>query len=300
MTQTNTELPIEAVSEYFKSLQIKIISCLEEEDAISQFSIENIATPGGGVAQPRVLSEGKHIEKAAVMFTHSIGATLPAAATERKPELTGKPFQATAISLIVHPNNPYVPMTHMNLRFFIVSGDEPTWHFGGGYDLTPYYPFEEDIIHWHTTAFNASGEHYRKLKAECDDYFYLSHRQEARGIGGLFFDDWVEGGFEKSFSFVKAIGDSFLKAYQPILSKRKDQTFRERERDFQLFRRGRYAEFNLAIDRGTKYGLQSGRRVESVLASLPPLAKWTYNYPIEPNSPEEKLTEYFLVPKDWI
>jgi len=299
MTQTVNHHSIELTSEYFKSLQARIISCLEQEDEAGQFSIENIATPGGGVSQPRVLSEGNHIEKAAVMFTHSVGKALPVAATERKPELSGKPFQATAISLIVHPNNPYVPMTHMNLRFFVVAGDKPTWHFGGGYDLTPYYPFEEDIIHWHTTAFNASGEHYRKLKAECDDYFYLSHRQEARGIGGLFFDDWVEGGFEKSFSFVKAIGDSFLKAYQPILSKRKDQTFGERERDFQLFRRGRYGEFNLAIDRGTKYGLQSGRRVESVLASLPPLAKWSYNYPIEPDSPEEKLTDYFLVPKDW-
>ena len=300
MTQLNTEVQIAAVSDYFKSLQTKIISFLEKEDEGSLFSIETIATPGGGLSQPRVLSDGQHLEKAAVMFTHSVGASLPAAATERNPELTGRPFQAAAISLIVHPNNPFVPMTHMNLRFFQISGDKPVWHFGGGYDLTPYYPYEEDIIHWHRTASRASGKHYRKLKAECDKYFYLTHRQEARGIGGLFFDDWVEGGFEKSFSFVKAIGDSFLNAYKPILSRRKNQPFGERERDFQLFRRGRYAEFNLTIDRGTKYGLQSGRRIESVLASLPPLAKWSYNFPIEPNSPEENLTKYFLVPKDWV
>ncbi|MDC0214111.1 oxygen-dependent coproporphyrinogen oxidase [Gammaproteobacteria bacterium] len=300
MTQIINEPNIKSVSEYFKLLQNQIISSLEKEEDGVQFSLEKITLPSGGTSQPRVLSEGKHIEKAAVMFTYSLGDSLPAAATLRNPDLAGRAFQATAISLIIHPRNPYVPMTHMNLRFFIVMGEEPAWHFGGGYDLTPYYPYEEDIIHWHSVASAAAGQHYHKLKAACDEYFYLSHRKEARGIGGLFFDDWVEGGFDDSFSFVKKIGNSFLDAYSPIFSKRKTNPYGDSEKDFQLFRRGRYAEFNLAIDRGTKYGLQSGRRIESVLASLPPLAKWSYNYPIEPNSSEARLTEYFLKPKDWI
>ena len=300
MTQIINEANVKSVSDYFKLLQHKIISSLEKEEDSAHFSLENIPLPSGGSSQPRVLSEGKHIEKAAVMFTHSLGDSLPAAATERNSDLAGRAFQATAISLIIHPRNPYVPMTHMNLRFFIVMGEEPAWHFGGGYDLTPYYPYEEDIIHWHSVASDAAGRHYRKLKADCDEYFYLSHRKEARGIGGLFFDDWVEGGFDDSFSFVKKIGDSFLEAYSPIFSKRKVNPYGDSEKDFQLFRRGRYAEFNLAIDRGTRYGLQSGRRIESVMASLPPLAKWSYNYPIEPNSWEAQLTEYFLIAKDWV
>ena len=300
MTQTIKEASMEPVKDYFQSLQAHICSALELLELSKKFSVETITTPGGGLSIPRVLSDGKQIEKAAVMFTHSIGDSLPPAATERNPKLEGKPFQAAAISLIVHPRSPFVPMTHMNLRFFIVYADEPSWHFGGGYDLTPYYPFKQDIVHWHSTASQAAGKYYRRFKHQCDDYFYLPHRNEARGVGGLFFDDWAEEGFEKSYALTKTIGDSFLQAYRPIFEKRKNNKYTEKQKDFQLYRRGRYAEFNLAIDRGTKYGLQSGRRIESVLASLPPLAKWTYNYPIGPDSDESKLTDYYLIPKDWI
>ena len=202
--------------------------------------------------------------------------------------------------MIVHPQNPHVPTTHMNLRLFMVDADEPVWYFGGGYDLTPFYARTEDIVHWHATARAATGDHYEALKQECDEYFYLSHRQECRGVGGIFFDDWTEGGFDASFDFVKSVGDSFLPAYMPIFDGRKDEPFSEAEREFQLYRRGRYAEFNLAIDRGTKYGIQSGRRIESVLASLPPIAKWIYDYKPEPGSREAELTEYYLKPRDWL
>ena len=291
---------ISDVVDYFQTLQQQICSELERVDALAEFSSEVIEPPNGGTSRPRVLADGQHIEKAAVQFTHSIGPTLPPAATERNPHLAGLPFQATAISLIVHPQNPFVPITHMNLRFFIVEADTPFWYFGGGYDLTPCYPIKDDVVSWHETARQAVGAHYSKFKAACDEYFYLPHRQETRGVGGIFFDDWSEGGFDASFDLVKSVGDSFLPAYLPILSKRKDEEFSEAQREFQLCRRGRYAEFNLAIDRGTKYGLQSGRRVESVLASLPPLAKWVYNYQAEPNSPEAELTEYYLKPQDWL
>ena len=291
---------VSPVREYFLSLQSTICDALSSEDGHASFSKEPIETPNGGLAQPRVLSDGQHIEKAAVQFTHSLGDALPPAATERNPHLAGSPFQAVAISLIVHPLNPMVPTTHMNLRFFVVDADEPAWYFGGGYDLTPYYPYKEDIVHWHQTAAEACGDHYPTLKATCDEYFYLGHRQECRGVGGIFFDDWTEGGFEESLGFVQGIGDTFLNAYQPILARRKGEPYSERERDFQLYRRGRYAEFNLAIDRGTKYGLQSGRRIESVLASLPPLVKWIYNFKAEPGSREAELTEYYLKPRDWL
>ncbi len=288
------------VRQYFIDLQTKICDTLAASDGEATFSLEQLESPNGGLAQPRVMADGKHIEKAAVQFTHSLGDSLPPAATERNPHLAGAPFQATAISMIVHPQNPYVPTTHMNLRFFIVDVDEPVWYFGGGYDLTPYYGCKDDCIHWHQVAKKATGEHYETLKKECDEYFYLSHRQECRGIGGIFFDDWTLGGFEESFAFVKSVGDSFLEAYMPIFDGHKNDDFGEREREFQLYRRGRYAEFNLAIDRGTKYGLQSGRRIESVLASLPPLAKWIYNYQPPAGSPEAELTDYYLVPKNWL
>ena len=287
---------ISEVVDYFKSLQQNICTEFERIDGTAQFSMETITPPNGGLSQPRVIAGGNHIEKAAVQFTHSIGAALPPAATERNPHLAGLPFQATAISLIVHPQNPHVPITHMNLRFFFVEAEEPFWYFGGGYD----YPVEEDAVDWHKTASNAVGEHYRAFKESCDEYFYLPHRDECRGVGGIFFDDWSDGGFEASFDLAKAVGDSFLPAYVPIFERRKKQPFTEAQRDFQLYRRGRYAEFNLAIDRGTKYGLQSGRRVESVLASLPPLVKWIYNYQAEPGSPEAELTDYYLKPQNWL
>lgn len=289
-----------AVRSYFLDLQSEICKTLAAADGGATFSKEPIKAPNGGLAQPRVLAEGKHIEKAAVQFTHSIGDSLPPAATERNPHLAGSPFQATAISLIVHPLNPHVPTTHMNLRFFIVEADEPVWYFGGGYDLTPFYPRTEDVVHWHRIAAGATGEHYAELKRLCDEYFYLGHRGECRGVGGVFFDDWTAGGFDASFEFVRKVGNSFLPAYMPIFEGRKAQPWSESERDFQLYRRGRYAEFNLAIDRGTKYGLQSGRRIESVLASLPPLARWVYDYQAPAGSPEEQLTSYYLTPRDWL
>lgn len=290
---------IEPVVGYFLQLQTNVCTALEALDGHASFSLQQFKPPTGGLSQPRVLADGRHIEKAAVQFTHSKGAALPPAATERNPHLAGCAFQATAISLIVHPCNPHVPITHMNLRFFFVEAEEPVWYFGGGYDLTPCYPVDEDVVLWHQTAADAVGEHYPAFKASCDDYFYLHHRDETRGVGGIFFDDWTAGGYNESLGLVKRVGDSFLDAYQPILSRRMHTPFTPQERDFQLYRRGRYAEFNLAIDRGTKYGLQSGRRIESVLASLPPLVKWVYEYQPEPGSKEEALAEY-LRPRNWL
>jgi coproporphyrinogen III oxidase len=290
---------IEPVVKYFTALQSEICSALETLDGKATFSLKQITPPNGGLSQPRVLAGGAHIEKAAVQFTHSKGAALPPAATERNPHLAGSAFQAAAISLIVHPCNPHVPITHMNLRFFYVEADEPVWYFGGGYDLTPCYPEDDDVRLWHQTAKDAVGSHYQPFKETCDDYFFLSHRGETRGVGGIFFDDWTEGGFEDSFALVKRVGDSFLAAYQPIFARRMHTPFTDAQRDFQLYRRGRYAEFNLAIDRGTKYGLQSGRRIESVLASLPPLVKWVYDYQPEPGSREAALSAY-LKPRDWL
>ncbi|MGE0622683.1 MAG: oxygen-dependent coproporphyrinogen oxidase [Pseudomonadales bacterium] len=288
------------VRDYFMSLQDRIVDALEALDGSAAFRREEIPGPGGALSRPRVLEGGARIEKAAVQFTHSLGASLPPAATERNPQLAGHGFQATAISLIVHPVNPYVPTTHANLRFFLVEADEPVWYFGGGFDLTPYYGFEEDCVHWHQQASAATGGHYAELKRACDEYFYLGHRQECRGIGGVFFDDWTAGGFEAAFAFTRSVGDHFLPGYEPIFARRMDTPYGERERNWQLYRRGRYAEFNLAIDRGTKYGLQSGRRVESVLASLPPLVVWKYDYHPEPGTPEAALLTDFLPPKDWL
>lgn len=293
-------ITIEPVRDYFMQLQDQIVAGLEGLDGEASFLREEIPGPGGALSRPRVLADGPHIEKAAVQFTHSIGPSLPPAATERNPELAGHGFQAAAISLIVHPRNPYVPTTHANLRFFMVDADDPVWYFGGGFDLTPYYGFEEDCVHWHQQAKAAAGAHYARMKADCDEYFYLSHRQECRGIGGVFFDDWTEGGYDASFALTRGVGDHFLPAYAHIFEKRMHTPYGERERDWQLFRRGRYAEFNLVIDRGTKYGLQSGRRVESVLASLPPVVVWKYNYQPEPGTPEAALLTDFLPPRDWL
>lgn len=288
------------VRDYFIDLQNRIVAALEGLDGGAVFIREEISGPRGGVARPRVLESGRHIEKAAVQFTHSIGDALPPAATERNPHLAGHGFEAVAISLIIHPRNPYVPTSHANLRFFIVEADEPVWYFGGGFDLTPCYGFAEDAAHWHAQANLAAGEHYPALKRACDEYFFLPHRDECRGIGGLFFDDWTKGGFETSFDFVRAVGDHFLPAYRPIFERRMNMSYGDRERAWQLYRRGRYAEFNLAIDRGTRYGLQSGRRVESVLASLPPLVAWKYDHRPDPGSPEARLYSDFLVPRDWL
>jgi coproporphyrinogen III oxidase len=290
------------VKAYFLNLQTQICDALAAIDGGPGFSVEDIHGDNGAHARPRVLDGGPHIERGAVQFSYSVGAQLPAAASERNPHLAGKGFEAVAISMIMHPRNPYVPTFHANLRFFLV--DETNWYFGGGFDLTPYYAFEEDVVQWHRTAQQACapfGETvYPRMKQRCDDYFFLGHRQEARGVGGVFFDDWIEGGFDESFALVRSIGDHILPAYQPILEARKDTPFGAREEDFMLYRRGRYAEFNLAIDRGTKYGLQSGRRIESVLASMPPRAIWRYNWQPEAGTPEAKLYTDFLPCRDWL
>jgi coproporphyrinogen III oxidase len=292
------------VREYLLDLQDRICSALEAQDGGARF-VEHRDESGGGLARPRVLEGGAVIEKTAVNFTHSIGSRMPPAATERRPELAGRGFEAASLSLIVHPRNPYAPTSHMNLRMFIAGADgaDPVWWFGGGFDLTPYYPTEDDAIAWHRQAKAACDpfgpDLYASFKKTCDEYFYLPHRGETRGVGGLFFDDLDLGGFEKTFAFQRSVGEHYLLAYIPILEQRKATPYGERQRDFQLYRRGRYAEFNLIHDRGTKYGLQSGRRVESVLASLPPLAAWKYAYTPEPGSPEAEI-EAFLEPRDWL
>ena len=298
---------IEPVRQLFRDLQDEIEAKLADLDGEGAFAGQATALPDGGISRPRVLHDGANIEKAAVLFTYAIGDSLPAAATDRSPHLAGKPFQATAISLIVHPRNPYVPTAHMNLRFFLVGCKHPDrefhWHFGGGFDLTPYYPFTEDVVHWHRTAYQACrlhGDIHARLKANCDAYFYLPHRKEPRGVGGIFFDDWTEGGFDASLALVVSVGKHFLPAYCPIFERRARIPWGPREEDFMLFRRGRYAEFNLAVDRGTRYGLQSGRNVESVLASLPPRVRWVYDYTPAPDSPESALAERFLPPRDWL
>lgn len=295
---------IAPVHAFFLGLQRGLVQDFEAIDGAARFVGGELSLPDGGVSRPRVLQGGERLEKAAVQFTHSIGASLPPAATERNPHLAGRPFQATAVSVIVHPRNPYAPTAHMNLRFFLVeagnaSTEESHWHFGGGFDLTPYYPFLEDVRHWHEVARGAAGEHYEAMKQACDEYFNLPHRGESRGIGGLFFDDWREDGFETSFRLAKAIGNAFADAYLPILRRRLDTPWGEREERWLLVRRGRYAEFNLALDRGTRYGLQSGRRVESVLASLPPRAAWVHDHRPEEGSPEAAL-KGFLRAQDWL
>jgi coproporphyrinogen III oxidase len=294
------------VRAYIESLQDRICEALEAEDGRARFTRDQLDTPGGGISRPRVLEEGAVFEKAAVNFSHTRGRALPAAATERRPELAGRAYEAVSVSLIVHPRSPYLPTTHANFRHFLAraDGQEDVWWFGGGFDLTPYYAFEEDCVHWHRTARDAcepfGADAYARYKKWCDAYFFLRHRGEPRGIGGLFFDDLDEGGFERCFAFLRSTGDAFLPAYLPIVRKRKDAPWGEREREFQLYRRGRYVEFNLVYDRGTRFGLQSGGRVESILASMPPLARWRYDWRPEPGTPEARLTDYFLVPRDWV
>ena len=294
---------VEPVVDYIRTLQKRFIKELCAVDSGLTFVGERIEGERG-VSRPRVAEGGHHFDKVAVQFTHSIGQRLPPAATERKPELANTPFQATAISWIFHPKNPYVPTTHGNLRFFIAGTEDAQqcW-FGGGIDLTPYYGFESDAVHWHSEAKKActpfGDDLYQQFKAQCDEYFYLPHRKETRGVGGLFFEDWNTGDFEADFALVRSVGDHFIPAYFPIFQKRHTMPYGEREQHHQEVRRGRYVEFNLLYDRGTKYGLQSGRRVESVLASMPSLSRWTYQYTPEPNSPEANI-QAFLVPRDWL
>ncbi len=306
MSHHSTTPDVNAIKHYLLDLQDRICAALEQDDGGQQFREDAWERPEGGGGRSRVLADGAVFEQGGVNFSHVFGSTLPPSATAHRPELAGRAWQALGVSLVIHPRNPYVPTSHMNVRFFIAEkeGTEPVWWFGGGFDLTPYYPFDEDARHWHRSACAAcepfGADYYARFKKWCDEYFYLKHRGETRGIGGLFFDDLHEGGFEHCFSFMQSIGDHYLDAYRPIVARRKDTPYGERERDFQLYRRGRYVEFNLVYDRGTLFGLQSGGRTESILMSLPPLVKWRYNWRPEPGTPEARLYEDFLRPRDWL
>jgi len=304
--KTNLVPDIEKVKQYLLKLQDNICQTLELVDGKGTFVEDNWQRELGGGGRTRVLTGGKFIEQGGVNFSHVFGGKLPASATAARPELAGRSFQAVGVSLVIHPHNPFVPTTHANVRFFIAEkeGEEPVWWFGGGFDLTPFYPFHEDVVHWHTVANKLCqpfGDNvYPEYKKWCDDYFYLKHRNETRGVGGLFFDDLNKQGFETSFKFMQAVGNGFLDAYVPIVEKRKDISFGEKERDFQLYRRGRYVEFNLVHDRGTLFGLQTGGRTESILMSMPPLARWEYCYEPEPESKEADLYANYLHPREWL
>ncbi|MBE8595952.1 oxygen-dependent coproporphyrinogen oxidase [Xenorhabdus sp. BG5] len=294
------------VKDFFLSLQDHLCKQLEQIDGQSTFMEDCWQREDGGGGRSRVLTEGKVFEKAGVNFSHISGASMPASATAHRPELAGRSYQAMGVSLVVHPLNPYVPTSHANVRFFIAEKEEepPVWWFGGGFDLTPYYGFEEDAIHWHTVAKNLcqpfGDDIYPKYKKWCDDYFFIKHRNEPRGIGGLFYDDLNTPDFDTCFNFTQAVGNGFLSAYLPIVERRKNLTWSEHERQFQLYRRSRYVEFNLVWDRGTLFGLQSGGRTESILMSMPPLVRWEYGYTPEKNSPESELYTSFLIKKDWV
>ncbi|WP_116475273.1 oxygen-dependent coproporphyrinogen oxidase [Zobellella maritima] len=293
-----------AVKQFLLTLQDKICDALAAADGRGQFIEDSWTREEGGGGRSRVLQNGAVIEQGGVNFSHVYGATMPASATAHRPELAGRSFEAMGVSLVIHPHNPYVPTSHANVRFFIAEkeGEAPVWWFGGGFDLTPFYPYEEDCRHWHRVAkalCEPFGEQvYPEYKAWCDRYFYLKHRDETRGVGGLFFDDLNQWPFEQCFSFMQAVGNGYLDAYLPIIANRKDSPYGERERQFQLYRRGRYVEFNLVYDRGTLFGLQTGGRTESILMSMPPLARWQYNWQPEPGSAEARL-QAFLIPRDW-
>ncbi len=303
-----TDLPADGVQRFrddLLGLQGRICRQVEAWDGEGRFGTDRWTRESGGGGISRVLREGALMEQAGVNFSHVSGPALPSAATEHRPELAGRPFQALGISLVFHPRNPYVPTTHANLRAFVAGepGGNAVWWFGGGFDLTPCYGFEADCRDWHRRARAACAPFgdglYEELKERCDEYFRLPHRGEQRGIGGLFFDDLNRWDFETCLAFVREVGATFLEAYGPIVERRRDTPYGEREREFQLYRRGRYVEFNLLHDRGTRFGIQSGGRAESILMSLPPLARWEYGWSAEPGSPEADLTEYFLVPRDW-
>ena len=305
----STHLPVSdtvnVVKNYLVQLQRDICSSLEALDGRGEFT-EECWSRKGGEGITRVIEHGDVLERGGVNFSHVTGKDLPPSASANRPDLAGRDYTALGVSLVIHPDNPYVPTSHANVRFFIAEkpGEEPVWWFGGGFDLTPYYGFDEDCQHWHETAKKAclpfGGHIYPKFKTWCDEYFYLKHREEARGIGGLFFDDHQEGGFEQSFNFMKSIGDHYIQAYAPIVERRKDLPFGAREKTFQHYRRGRYVEFNLVYDRGTLFGLQSGGRTESILISLPPVVHWVYDYKPETGSPEEALYIRYLPAQDWV
>ncbi|WP_448212296.1 oxygen-dependent coproporphyrinogen oxidase [Colwellia sp. MEBiC06753] len=301
MSQVN----IETVVAFLKDLQDNICQALEQADGTGKFIEDNWTRAEGGGGRSRVLTNGDVIEQGGVNFSLVSGDKLPPSATAHRPELVGRTWQACGVSLVIHPKNPYIPTSHANVRFFIAEkeGEAPVWWFGGGFDLTPFYPNDDDIQHWHQTAQTLCqpfGETvYDEHKKWCDEYFYLKHRNETRGVGGLFFDDLNSWGFDKSFDYIKAVGQGFIDAYVPIIEQRKATPYGERQRQFQLYRRGRYVEFNLVFDRGTLFGLQSGGRTESILMSMPPLARWEYNYKPEAGSEEAQLANY-LMPRDWL
>lgn len=299
-------MQVDAVKSYLLGLQDSICSELGEEDGRAEFLVDEWQRDEGGGGRSRVLTGGAIFEKAGVNFSHVFGSQLPPSASASRPELAGRSFQAMGVSLVIHPENPYIPTSHANVRFFVAEkpGEEPVWWFGGGYDLTPYYGNREDCVSWHQVAADAcrpfGEEVYPRFKKWCDDYFYLRHRKEPRGIGGLFFDDLNEWDFDTSFAFMRAVGDSYVRAYRPVVARRKETPYGERERQFQLYRRGRYVEFNLVFDRGTLFGLQSDGRTEAILMSLPPLVRWEYDYHPEPGTPEAELTDYYLQDRDWL
>jgi coproporphyrinogen III oxidase len=290
---------------YFIGLQERIVAGLEALDG-KPFRRDSWERPEGGGGITRLIEEGALFERGGCNFSHVMGKGLPPSATASRPELAGRAFEAMGVSLVLHPRNPYVPTVHMNVRCFVAmkEGSEPVWWFGGGMDLTPYYGFEEDARHFHRTCRDAlapfGGDYHARFKKWCDEYFHLRHRGEPRGVGGLFFDDLNAPGFETSFALTRSVGDRFLDAYRPIVERRRDLPYGERERDFQAYRRGRYVEFNLVFDRGTLFGLQSGGRTESILMSLPPIVKWRYDWHPEPGTPEARLYEVFLKPRDWV
>ena len=301
---TNTP-DIAKVKTWLTSLQERIVSAAEKIDG-KQFIRDSWERPEGGGGVSRLIEEGNVLERGGVGFSHVKGMSLPPSAAANRPEVAGQPWEAMGVSLVFHPRNPYAPTVHMNVRFFTTTSTEyePVWWFGGGMDLTPYYGFQEDAKHFHQTCHDALAPHgsdlHDRFKKWCDDYFYLKHRKEARGVGGIFYDDFNEAGFEKSFAMTQSVGDSFINAYLPLLERRKDTPYGERERDFQAYRRGRYVEFNLVFDRGTLFGLQSGGRTESILMSMPPIVKWRYDWHPEAGSPEAKLYTDFLPHRDWL
>lgn len=296
------------VQRWLQSLQSELCGLFEQQEPEQRFQIDQWQRAEGGGGDSRVLNDGVTFERAGVNFSSILGDQLPPAATKARPELTGRRYKAMGVSVVVHPRNPHVPTAHMNVRYFEALADndldDAIWWFGGGFDLTPYYGYRDDARHWHQTAYDAVApfdqELYAQMKTACDRYFYLPHRDEPRGIGGLFFDDLNEPGFDSSFTITQSIGESFSKAYLPIVEKRKLQNYGDREREFQLYRRGRYVEFNLVHDRGTLFGLQSGGRTESILMSMPPLVRWEYRYEPEAGSEEARLYDEFLKPQDWL
>ncbi len=296
---------VQEVVAFLKRLQIECCDRLRQFDPETPFHEDIWSHKSGGGGITRVIECGEVFEKGGVNFSHIKGKSLPSAATASRVQIAGKPFQATGVSLVLHPLNPFVPTCHMNVRFIIVGSEsnDPIWWFGGGYDLTPYYGFEEDCRHWHQVAKSVcqtfKPDFYDRFKSQCDEYFFIDHRNEARGIGGLFFDDFNELGFTDSFAFMRGVGESFIEAYTPIVERRQSSKYNDANRRFQCYRRGRYAEFNLVYDRGTLFGLQSLGRAESILMSLPPVVEWKYNWQPQPDSEEEKLTQYYLKPRDW-